>query len=378
MLDVAIAGAGPAGSITGLLLARAGARVLIVDRDTFPRDKLCGDTLNPGAVRSLAARGVSGGPLEHAVRLRGMLISGPRNAVTARYPGDEAGLAVTRRTLDAWLLGLAIEAGVRFETGLTVRAPLMQDDRQGARVRGLVMTSRATGAELRLPAMLTIAADGRRSVLARALDLVHHPQKPRRWAFGVYAQGVEDVGDIGEMHIRPRWYAGVAPMGGGVSNICVVTGPRPDGRTPEEVVRRALASDAGLRRRTESARFVSPVRVLGPLAVDARGVGAPGLLLAGDAAGFVDPMTGDGLHLAITSAGQAADAALGILESGDFAAGLLRLAQERRASLGRKQRFNRVLRRFVDSPVALELAGWGARVLPGAVRRAVWYAGDAA
>jgi flavin-dependent dehydrogenase len=127
-----------------------------------------------------------------------------------------------------------------------------------------------------------------------------------------------------------------------------------------------------------SARFVSPVRVLGPLAVDARGVGAPGLLLAGDAAGFVDPMTGDGLHLAITSAGQAADAALGILESGDFAAGLLRLAQERRATLGRKQRFNRVLRRFVDSPVALELAGWGARVLPGAVRRAVCYAGDAA
>jgi len=66
MLDVIIAGAGPAGSVAATLLARAGARVLIVDRETFPRDKLCGDTLNPGVVKLLQSIDLWGGPLASA------------------------------------------------------------------------------------------------------------------------------------------------------------------------------------------------------------------------------------------------------------------------------------------------------------------------
>jgi flavin-dependent dehydrogenase len=111
MLDVLVAGAGPAGSIAGLVLARAGARVVIVDRDPFPRDKLCGDTLNPGAVRLLASLGVTGGPIATAHRLSGMLVSGPHAHVSALYAGGHVGLALTRRDLDAWLLEQAVAAG---------------------------------------------------------------------------------------------------------------------------------------------------------------------------------------------------------------------------------------------------------------------------
>src|SRR4029453_12696974 len=104
MLDGLIAGGGPAGSIAALVLARAGARVLVVDRETFPRDKLCGDTLNPGAIRLLASPGLTGVPPETPKPLAGMIVTGGRKRVEARYPGQQAGLALTRTDLDAWLL----------------------------------------------------------------------------------------------------------------------------------------------------------------------------------------------------------------------------------------------------------------------------------
>ena len=83
MLDVLIAGAGPAGAMAALVLARAGARVVVIDRERFPRDKLCGDTLNPGAVRLLASFGLTGGALDSAVHLSGMRLTGPNASVRA-------------------------------------------------------------------------------------------------------------------------------------------------------------------------------------------------------------------------------------------------------------------------------------------------------
>src|SRR5688572_28702325 len=225
MLDVLIAGAGPAGSIAALLLARQGARVVLVDRDSFPRDKLCGDTLNPGALDLLASLGLEVGALASAWPLAGMLLTGPRAQVVTRYAGGRTGLALRRRDLDQRLLEQAIAAGVRFEPGLVARRPLI-DPASGGMVRGLVLSRRGTAGELRMPAILTIAADGRQSTLARAMGLRRTPSV-RRWAFGAYAQGVRDVGDLGEMHIRAGWYLGIAPVDGTTANVCLVTPPRP-------------------------------------------------------------------------------------------------------------------------------------------------------
>ena len=236
----------------------------------------------------------------------------------------------------------------------------------------------STGQSIRMPATMTIAADGRHSAVARALGLASHPLRPRRWAFGVYATGIEALTDLGEMHVRPRYYLGIAPLSRGVSNVCVVTGPRPEGRSPIEIVRKVIAAEPALAQRFARVQFVSQVRVLGPLAVNARAPGVDGLLLAGDAAGFVDPMTGDGLSLAMRSAELAAAEAFRTLETGDFAGAVMRLAATRHQAFGSKLRFNRLVRRLVDSPAALEIAGLGATIAPGLVERAVRYAGDAA
>ena len=120
------------------------------------------------------------------------------------------------------------------------------------------------------------------------------------------------------------------------------------------------------------------MRVLGPLAAEVRAPGVPGLLLAGDAAGFIDPMTGDGLHLAMQSAMLAATETLRTLEHGDYRGAVASLSAGRRARLSTKLRFNRCLRNLVDSPSAVDMASCGARLFPGLVRRAISYAGDVA
>lgn len=378
MVDVLIAGAGPAGAIAAVILSRAGARVLLVDRARFPRDKLCGDTLNPGAVDFLRGLGLSGGVCDRALPLRGMRVTGPRAEVATRYPDSAIGLSLPRRDFDEWLLSCAIDAGARFEGGLVVRRPLTEGPSNAPLVKGLVVAGdRTEGREMRLPATATIAADGRRSLIARALNLSRHTRAPRRWAFGTYAADVAGMTDLGEMHIRAGGYIGVAPLPDGLVNICVVTGPRPAGGTPLEVIQTALRADPELEARFARARFMSPVRVLGPLAADATAPGCAGLLLAGDAAGFIDPMTGDGLHLAMQGAALAATETLRVLQTGDTSGAVSRLARARRRALGHKIRFNRTVRWLVERPAALDLASFGARLAPVLIRRAIRYAGDA-
>lgn len=375
MIDVIVVGAGPAGSVAALTLARAGARVCLLERDTMPRPKLCGDTINPGAVATLSRMGLEGGPLAAGVRLRGMLVTGPRVAVRSLYGPGVAGLAVSRQELDLWLAQQAVAAGARLECGVRVQGLLWRGDELPA-VAGVELG--AAGKTVRMPAAVTIAADGRESVLARAVNLIRHPRKPRRWAFGVYATDVAGVTDVGEMHVRRGHYIGLAPLGTNLTNICVVTGRETDGRTPEEVIRRALDSDGQLRDRTSGLRMEGSPRVLGPLAVDCQVPGVPGLLLAGDAAGFVDPMTGDGMHIAIRGGLLAAETALEALEDGDLDAAVARLSSRRSAELGSKLRFNRWMRRLTSSPSVVEIAGIGAKLMPSALQRIVTYAGDAA
>ena len=157
------------------------------------------------------------------------------------------------------------------------------------------------------------------------------------------------------MHLRRDRYIGIAPLPGGVTNACVVTADRAALRDPARLLRDTLRSDPRLAARFAGARLISQPVCLGPLAVEATASGAPGLLLAGDAAGFIDPMTGDGLRFALRGGELAAHAALAALEHGRADAHV-ELAHMRRREFATKWRFNRALRALAGSPLAMRAA----------------------
>jgi flavin-dependent dehydrogenase len=208
---------------------------------------------------------------------------------------------------------------------------------------------------------------------------VRQPRRPRRWAIGAYFEGVQGLADRGEMHVRAGHYIGVAPTPGGLANVCYVTSGAAEGdwRAPVSFLDAAVASDAALAPRFVRARRVTPATVLGPMAVDADAAGRAGLLLAGDAAGFIDPMTGDGLRFALEGGELAARVALDVLAGRvPRAAMAAELGRGRRARFARKWRFNRAMRRLVEHPGGLAGAAVAARWMPGLFARMIRYAGD--
>ena len=394
MDEVLVVGAGPAGSVAATLLARAGVRVRLLDRSSFPRDKLCGDTVNPGTLAILRRLALAA-PIDRAgMAVDGMIVTGPGRAsfvsVEGRYPRGLSGRAILRRELDQALVEQAIAAGAAFEPGLPVRRAALGDRSGACVVDGVAVGVRDGVCTLRARAI--IAADGRRSVLAFGLGLTRHPVRPRRWAIGGYfesagpraSQAVSEVGSeaaLGEMHIRAGRYIGVAPVANGSVNVCVVKPSWPGDRAfgdPEMILRCELAADPLLRDRFAGARLVARPVVLGPLAVEATAPASAipaGLVLAGDAAGFIDPMTGDGLRFAVRGGELAARAVLRALEHG-WPGVHARLAEERRLDFASKWRFNRAVRALVAWPLALHAAAGAARVAPAALRALVARAGD--
>jgi flavin-dependent dehydrogenase len=374
MDDVLVVGAGPAGAVAATILARAGAKVLLVDRATFPRPKLCGDTINPGTLAILRRLTLASTIETSSLVIDGMIVTGEGGiSVEGRYPRGLSGRAVSRADLDTALLQDAIRAGARFEPQVVVRSAVVTAVRGRPVVEGVLAGSSGT-----IRSRVTIAADGRHSTLAFALGLARHPRRPRRWAIGGYFEQVQGLSSCGEMHVRAGRYVGIAPMAGGRANVCLVTPSRAgdsDLRDPTMLLRRELGRDPLLRDRTADVRLVAPPVVLGPLATDVVAEPPDGLILAGDAAGFVDPMTGDGLRFAVRGGELAAEAALGALESG-WTGVHRRLDRRRRQEFSRKWRFNRALRALVGSPVAVRSAAMSARFAPAVVRSIIARAGD--
>jgi geranylgeranyl reductase family protein len=315
--DAVIVGAGPAGSTAALCLARAGAQVALVDRRTFPRDKACGDLVGPRGVRLLQELGVE---ITQARRVGDMVVVGPsgRRALLPALPGlDYPGyaLAVSRLVLDRTLFEAAVAAGAYPVRDLFLG--LVGDTRAPTGVQ------LASGGELHADAI--IGADGATSRVALAAGLVDARQA--LWGFAL--RGYVDV-PIELPHIlfwEPmRWrlfpgYGWIFPTADGRANVGLGLAVAAD---------RSLARQAGER----FDDFCDYLQRQGLLPVAHNGaahrlggwlkmgmvgtVPARGrVLLAGDAAGLINPLQGEGIAQAIASGHAAATA---ILESGPIGA----------------------------------------------------------
>lgn len=315
MWHVIVVGAGPAGCMAATLLARAGLRVVILDKSAAPPPKICGEYLSPGGMRILGDVGALRSVREAGARpLHGMVIhTAAGRTLHTTYPPAAAfggapahGLAIRRDRLDPILLDLAVQSGSEFTPNFQVSDLLWVDGRV-AGVHG-----RHLGRMTSLRARLTIGADGRNSVVARRLGSVEqHPWLDKVALVG-YLTRAECAGDLGEIFLGRDRYCILNPIAPDLTNIGLVMNRRDFRRStpPARLLLEATGSFRGLGERLDGARPVGPVRCLGPLAHRATRLTAPGALLVGDAAGFVDPFTGEGMYAGLRSAELAAHAVL--------------------------------------------------------------------
>lgn len=310
--DVVVVGAGPAGCAAATLLARQGLDVAIVDRATAPPPKVCGEYLSPGCLPPLERLGVLTSLYEVGARpLFGMRVHTPGGQVLqARYPSPHHGLAIRRGWLDPILLDAAIKSGVEFLPSFQV-SDLIWEGNCVAGIRG-----RRWGHPTCLHGRLTIGADGRNSVVSRRLGIVARHRWLDRLALVGYVEGARRPEDVGEVFIGGDRYCILNPITPELTNIGLVFN-RQEFRSaadPTRTLLQAASSWPGLRDRLLRARPIAPARCLGPLAYSAERLTAPGAMLIGDAAGFLDPFTGEGIYAALRSAELAVECALPVLQ----------------------------------------------------------------
>lgn len=322
--DVAIVGAGPGGSAAAYYLAERGLGVLLLDKSEFPRDKTCGDGLTPRAVGALRDMGVLGSLLSVGQRISGVEVYGPDGYVTvAPIPAQEGFptpmLVVPRMALDDVMRRRAVERGARFDGGVLV-SQVERDD------RAVVVGGTRRGRPVSIRARMAIVATGASTRLLARLRLL--PPKPRMMlAARAYYDGTAALCDRIQIRfdgVPLPGYAWVFPLSARSANVGVGYFP-PGLRARRRPANSRAAFDAFVSGRSMAGTLAGASRrgpVKGyPLRVDFPDAptSGEGVVLVGEAAGLVNPLTGEGVDYAIESARIAAEYVAGRLARGDAA-----------------------------------------------------------
>jgi geranylgeranyl reductase family protein len=345
--DVAVVGAGPAGAAVALLLAEHGLDVVVLDRAQLPRPRIvCGEYLSPEAGRLLDRLGVlKTVDAAGAVPLAGMRITAPDGStVVGRYRqvgSWQHAMGVARATLD----GALIERVRGAPVDLREQARVVDLIVEGGRVVGVRAEDHGQR-PVEVRARVVVGADGRASVVAQRLGC-RGPHRLRRMALVTYVSGVADCRELGEIFVDPPDYAILNPVAPDRVNLGLViplAHAAPWSGRLDDFLQARTRQLPHLARRLAGAVRVAPVQALGPLAHRVSVPRPGGVLLVGDAAGFYDPFTGEGIFTALRSAELAAETIVAALHAGNVSAGgLAAYARARRDAFAGKERVTRAL-----------------------------------
>ncbi len=312
--DVVVAGAGPAGSSAAFHLARRDVRVLVLDKASFPRDKICGDGIAPRAVRTLYKMGLQerlDGQFNkfHGFRFAGAGKSLVENKIppTPRFP--DHGYIIKRVDLDKILLDHARRNGAEVWEGCRVTGPLVES--------GRVVGVRAVrdGKEIEVAAKAVVGADGPHSTLGKAMGLLVNDPVYLGISLRQYFEGVEDIGDYLEVYperevspgsgwVFPVTRDGVANVGFGAMLYHI----QRDNINLHRFFETLITKTTFVAPKMRNARPISPLRgALLRVGLGGSKIECPGLILVGDAASMTNPVSGEGITYALETGEMAAE-----------------------------------------------------------------------
>jgi menaquinone-9 beta-reductase len=348
VVDVAIVGGGPAGSTCAAFCAAAGLRTVVIEREKFPREKVCGDCLNPSCwpiLRQLElfgrVRALPHGELE---RVEFIAIGGRRVHVDLPS-GEESEIAVRRSLFDELLMRRAGEIGAQLRDGQIVSA--VEKTRWGDWKIDIVHDS--------VRAHVLVAADGRNSTVARLRNLLPRPER-ERVALQSHLPLPANFGNRVVLQFLPQGYSGQAPVNETELNVCLVGRP---------------SSIGELKSWAEEFFGVShehPWRTITPLTRAPLRPAYDNLFFIGDAARVVEPFTGEGIYYALRSGELAANAALNLIRGQDRQSTSREFIRAHAAIYRGRLWINQLSRAAVLSPHIASMFVHAARVQPSLLR----------
>jgi len=313
--EVVIVGGGPAGAALAIRLAAAGIESVLFERTSAPRWRACGVFSSPLTRRRLLDLGLAHELVADLSRPISALdlqtTSGTRCRLEYAATGHACGFDRVR--LDAALLDRARAAGADVRAGTVVTSVAPAADRRTPARLLVSPTDPAGRAETQAwRARLVVGADGPRSLVARAAG-VAQDRKPLAKAGITFHRADPDAAPdgrpmAGRFLLGRGWYAGIAPVPRGRVNVGIVVPAETLGGDVGDLIRTTLAQFPLPLDRWQSEPMTDRVTVALPLAHGVRRAAGPGFVVVGDAAGFIDPLTGEGLHRALVSSELAADA----------------------------------------------------------------------
>jgi menaquinone-9 beta-reductase len=301
--DAIVIGAGPAGTSAAITLGLAGHRVLLVEKSRFPREKLCGEFLTPECRPILARLGVE----EHLLDAGAALIDqfnlyspdGRCLEIPMRWIADGAALGVSRGRMDRILMDRAIEVGVEVREEFTISPQLQIVD--GEQV---LEGSYPGGPTEKLTTTITIDASGRHGAFSRQVrQEASRLNGARLFGCKVHLKRIKGMDGLGELFFFKDGYGGLSDVEDGRSNLCFLTTERTliEARGDrEKLLDLTVRNNPAGRARLIDAVAAGEWHGTGPITYG-RQQTMTGLLTVGDASAFIDPFTGSGMLLALSS-----------------------------------------------------------------------------
>lgn len=305
MPDVIVIGGGPAGCAAALGLNRLGYHVVLCDQAKFPRDKVCGEFISPAADPILKRLGV----LDRIEalspkRLKGVAISSYEGEEVVidypQLPGMETrptSLSVSRYVLDAIFMEQVKQVGIEVREQHKVTEFLFAEGRVVG-IRG--WDESKTSFSLKAP--LVIDAGGRNALSLKKFDLKKQSAGNNKIALAAHWQGAQLADDYCYMHVSRPGYTGISSVAENRANVVLVVDRQAmRGENPDRFYRDTVMKNRYRQKILQNAECIESVRAVESLAFSVKSVPCGGLLLVGDAMGFIDPFTGEGIYLSLRS-----------------------------------------------------------------------------